>query len=345
MKNNETRNIIIAWFGALCFFLSTIEYMIPKPLPFLRIGLANLPVMLAIDILPIPSFLILITIKILGQGIITGTLFSYIFLFSATGTLSSALIMYAFRKFFPNRMSFAGISVIGAFTSNAAQLLLARWFIFGPSTWYIAPPFFAVGVFTGTILGLFANHFAKESLWYVGIKNGSIKIPVANPILTTNTTKKTTFFNTPIFRITAGFIFLFTLLFAPNIAVQASIVIFSVLLLLLSSKKIALVPVLLMSVSIIFFNLLSPFGKILAEPFGLKITEGALLLGIKKALTVEGMIFISRWMLLPGFSFPGKGGILLGQTFMVLRHLTERKSRFNPKEPIRSIDAIMSLDD
>lgn len=345
MQNKETRNITIAWFGALCFFLSTIEYMIPKPLPFLRIGLANLPVMLAIDILPIPSFLILITIKILGQGIITGTLFSYIFLFSAAGTLSSALIMYAFRKLFPSKMSFAGISVIGAFTSNAAQLILARWFIFGPSTWYIAPPFFAVGVLSGTILGLFANHFAKESLWYIGLKNGSIKIPVVDPLLAKVATRKKHFFNAPSFRITVGLALLFSLLFVRSLTIQAIIVILSVFLLLLSSKKIALVPVILMSVSIILFNLLTPFGKILGEPFGLRITEGALLLGIKKALTVEGMIFISRWMLQPGFSFPGKGGILLNQTFMVLRHLTERKSRFNPKEPIRSIDAIMSLDD
>ena len=98
MNNKEIKNITIAWFGALCFFLSTIEYMMPKPLPFLRIGLANLPVMLALDILPLPSFLILRAIKIVGQGVITGTLFSYIFLFSAAGTISSALTMYVFRK-------------------------------------------------------------------------------------------------------------------------------------------------------------------------------------------------------------------------------------------------------
>lgn len=359
MQNKETRNITIAWFGALCFFLSTIEYMIPKPLPFLRIGLANLPVMLAINVLPLPSFLILIAIKILGQGLITGTLFSYIFLFSAAGTLSSALIMYGFRTMFPRLISFVGISVLGAFASNAAQLILARWFIFGQSAWYIAPPFLAVGALTGTLLGLFANNFARDSLWYAGIQDGSVTIPTVDAstakidVRTTKTGAGTaqtdvkffTFFNHSVFRIIIGLLLLIILLFVRSIAVQGAIVLLSLILLLLSSKKISILPVLIMSASIILFNLLTPFGKILAEPFGLRITEGALLLGIKKALTIEGMIFISRWMLQTKITLPGKAGILISQTFLILRHLTDRKSRFNPKEPIRSIDALMCSHD
>jgi heptaprenyl diphosphate synthase len=70
----------LALLGAFCLFLSTIEYMIPKPLPFMRIGIANLPLMLALDIFPFHIFLALIAIKVLGQALITGTLFSYIFL-------------------------------------------------------------------------------------------------------------------------------------------------------------------------------------------------------------------------------------------------------------------------
>ena len=34
--------------AAICLFLAGIEYMIPRPLPFLRIGLANLPLLLAL---------------------------------------------------------------------------------------------------------------------------------------------------------------------------------------------------------------------------------------------------------------------------------------------------------
>ena len=46
----------IAILGAFCLFLSAIEYMIPKPMPFMRIGLTNVPLLLALDIFPFPEF-------------------------------------------------------------------------------------------------------------------------------------------------------------------------------------------------------------------------------------------------------------------------------------------------
>jgi len=88
----------LAMLGALCLFLSAIEYMIPKPLPFLRIGLANMPLMLALDIFPFSAFMLLVCIKVIGQALITGTLFSYVFLFSLVGSFLSALLMFALRR-------------------------------------------------------------------------------------------------------------------------------------------------------------------------------------------------------------------------------------------------------
>ncbi|MDR0486770.1 MAG: Gx transporter family protein, partial [Treponema sp.] len=87
-----------ALLGGLCLFLSAIEYLIPKPLPFMRIGLANLPLLLALDIFSAKYFFLLAALKILGQGIIGGTFFSYVFLFSLAGTFSSAVLMYIARK-------------------------------------------------------------------------------------------------------------------------------------------------------------------------------------------------------------------------------------------------------
>jgi heptaprenyl diphosphate synthase len=159
-KNN------LALLGACCFFLSAVEYMIPKPLPFMRIGLANLPLMMALDIFSFRSFMILVCIKIFGQALLTGTLFSYIFLFSLAGTLSSALLMYLLRKIFTRHISFIGIGTAGAFMSNAAQLSLANFFIFKENSRYIAPPFFAVGLVTGIALGIFCEVFTRKSQWY-----------------------------------------------------------------------------------------------------------------------------------------------------------------------------------
>lgn len=157
----------IALLGAFCLFLSTIEYMIPKPLPFMRIGLANLPLILAVDILPVKAFFLLALIKVLGQGIISGTLFSYVFLFSLAGTFSSALAMRLLRRGLGRRrIGFTGISVAGAFVSNLSQIALARLFVFGEEVRMLIPPFLAAGIIAGAALGLFCDAFAASSAWF-----------------------------------------------------------------------------------------------------------------------------------------------------------------------------------
>jgi heptaprenyl diphosphate synthase len=161
----------LALLGAFCLFLSAVEYMIPKPLPFMRIGLANVPLMLALDMFPFSAILVLVSIKVLGQALITGTLFSYIFLFSLTGTFFSAVVMYALRRMLSRtrgreRITFVGVSAAGAMVSNVTQLALAWLFLFRSSVRYIAPPFLAAGLITGIALGLFCETFANRSQWY-----------------------------------------------------------------------------------------------------------------------------------------------------------------------------------
>jgi heptaprenyl diphosphate synthase len=163
---SDTGRRIVALLGAFCLFLSAVEYLIPKPVPFMRLGIANLPLMLALDLFPLNTFFLVAAIKILGQALITGTLFSYVFLFSAAGTLLSAFSMYGARRLCRGRLGFAGTGVIGAMMSNSAQLVLARLFIFGVSAWYLAPPFLAMGLITGAALGFFCEHFTRRSRWY-----------------------------------------------------------------------------------------------------------------------------------------------------------------------------------
>jgi heptaprenyl diphosphate synthase len=123
--------------------------------------------MLALDIFPFHVFMVLTAIKVFGQALITGTLFSYIFLFSLSGTFFSAVLMYGLRHLLGSeRISFIGTGVAGAMVSNATQLALAWIFIFRNNVLYIAPPFLAAGVITGALLGIFCEYFTGRSLWY-----------------------------------------------------------------------------------------------------------------------------------------------------------------------------------
>ena len=164
LRSSEHRRML-AFYAAFCFFLSTIEFAIPKPLPFMRIGLANLPILLALRLYRPRFVLALVGLKILGQGLVNGTFFSYIFLFSAAGSFSSGLVMLLLHMLAGERMSLIGLGVSGALASNIVQILLARWFLLGEGAWLIGPPFLVIGAVTGVLLGAFAQKMWEASGW------------------------------------------------------------------------------------------------------------------------------------------------------------------------------------
>jgi heptaprenyl diphosphate synthase len=155
----------LAFFGALSLFLATIEYLFPKPLPFFRIGLSNLPILLALDFMGFRELFILTMLKIIGQGILNGTLASYVFLFSTVGSLASLFIMYGAHRLLKRQLSLVGLSLLGALGSNLVQVWLSIQFIFGSSAWVIAPLFLGLGTGSGLLVGLFAENFAHKSRW------------------------------------------------------------------------------------------------------------------------------------------------------------------------------------
>ena len=152
----------IALFAAFCIFLSTVEYLIPKPFPFFRLGLANLPILISLIVFKPKDIVLLILLKIFGQGLITGTLFSYIFLFSAAGSIASGTVMIFMLK---STISLIGISIAGALASNLVQILFAKLFIFGESVKYISPPLLIMGFISAFIMGYLAEKFIKRSKW------------------------------------------------------------------------------------------------------------------------------------------------------------------------------------
>jgi len=160
---------LLPFLAALCLFLAAVEYAIPKPLPFLRLGLANLPVIIALFIMPTRDIYKLILLKIMGQALITGTLFSYIFLFSAAGSLASGLTMLGVHRILRNRISCIGLSLAGAAANNIAQLIVAHLILFGSATRYIAPILLISGAVTGLILGIFTQMFTERSKWFRGL--------------------------------------------------------------------------------------------------------------------------------------------------------------------------------
>ncbi|MDR0785152.1 MAG: Gx transporter family protein [Treponema sp.] len=327
-----------ALLGAFCLFFSTIEYMIPKPLPFMRLGVANLPLMLALDILPVYGFFLLVAIKIFGQALITGSLFSYVFLFSLAGTILSSLVMFALRKLFRKNISFIGIGIAGAMVSNSAQIMLASMFIFGRSALLIAPPFLAAGLGTGAALGVFCEYFADKSAWLRKFRVSDGKIPPVGAsrsawIETAAVPDKRAFF-----RGSSHSLFIAGLIMAPALVFNPStwgrvvqFLLFWAFAALVGRRNNVLTTFLVLF-GVISFNLLAPYGQVLWSFGVLKLTKGALLTGIRRAATVQGLFMLSKACIGKDLRIPGKFGSLISESFRVFAFLGQRGEYLRKKE-------------
>lgn len=328
--------------AAFCLFLSAIEYLIPKPLPFMRIGLSNLPLLLALNIFPAGSWFLLVMLRIFGQALISGSLFSYVFIFSLSGGLASAILMFSLRRLCGSALlSLAGISLAGSLASNAVQLGLAFFFIFGDGVRYLAPPFLSAGLVSGLALGLFAEAFTRKSRWYRLLQAGEPFPPVPETAISETKQRGPDRIFSPVFLFIAGLVLMLIFLFTRSLKWQ--IIQFAVytFLALLSGKKLKPLFTLLVMAGIVAGNLLAPFGKILYSLGPFRITEGALFSGLRRALTLEGLFMLSAAFIRPGLRFPGFFGSLLARTFGIFSLMQEKKTHFKKGHIVEEIDNLL----
>lgn len=158
---------LVAFWGALSLFLSVLEYLVPKPVPFFRLGLSNLPFLIVLELFSLRELAWLVVLKVLGQGLVNGTLMSYVFLFSLAGSAASAVVMTAVQRWDRGRyFSAFGLSLLGALASNGAQIGLSIQFLFGPGAWVLAPVLAALGTVTGGVIGFLADLWKSRSRWW-----------------------------------------------------------------------------------------------------------------------------------------------------------------------------------
>ena len=364
---------VTALLGAFCFFLSSIEYMLPKPLPFMRLGIANLPILLAVDILPFPWYILLAIVKVIGMSLISGTLFSFVALFSLMGTLTAALVMWGARKLGGKYISQIGVSVLGAISSNLVQMVIARYVAFGEAAWLIAPVFVAMGLITGLALGLFAEHFAKVSRWYALASGrilaapdtpsdnpGAAPPPAAQPTsrhqarhqrrtAKKNAARAARQLRRARFEQTfvpwqiglAGLTVAILFILERNLAVKLGFLLFFILATYLAGKSFSLLVTLMVSAGIILANLFVPSGKVLYQLGPLTVTQFALTDGIIKAMTFEGLMFLSKASILQGLKIPGTLGNIVSSSFLYYDRIIEYKGRIHAATLSADVDEMM----
>lgn len=315
----------LAFFSALCFFLSAVEYAIPKPVPFFRIGLANLPIMISFLCMSRKENTALIFLKVLLQGIISGTLFSYVFLFSLTGSVASGFVMMAiFHLFYEKKLvSWLGISMAGGLANNLAQLGVACIFLFGENTKFVAPVLLAISFVASIAMGLFANVFVEKSKWLADLKNKNwTEVKSAGKKSAAAEEKK----SSPKFQflVLAFSLSMFILLFfSKSIYAVSGIFLLAVIACFMKNKRVNLLPSLALILSVTFFSILVPHGKILAEIWKLKITDGAIFSGLERSIKLCSCVFLSKLIADKNMNLPSRAGLFMFLVFEYFEKLSE----------------------
>ncbi|MDR2494336.1 MAG: hypothetical protein LBD24_03835 [Spirochaetaceae bacterium] len=141
----------------------------------------------------------------------------------------------------------------------------------------------------------------------------------------------------------AGLLMTVAFLVNPSVLFRTVQFLLFVLYALLMGKKINPLVTLLVMLSVVVCNLLAPYGKIIVEIGIFRITQGSLLGGIRKAITLEGLIMLSKATVRSDLRLPGAFGSLLGEALWVFQRIMDRKEGICGKDLIHEIDRLMLL--
>lgn len=153
----------VAMFGvftALALIFSYVEAMIPINfgIPGVKLGLANLIVVIMLYKGDWKDALFIAVARIVLSGFIFGNLFSI--LYSLAGGLLSLLVMILLKK--TNVFSIAGVSIGGGAAHNVGQLLVAMFVVQTYQVGYYLPVLLIAGVLTGALIGIVALEVVKR---------------------------------------------------------------------------------------------------------------------------------------------------------------------------------------
>lgn len=154
-----------AVFTSLALVLSILENYFPIglliPVPGIKLGLANIITVFAIVTLAPLDTIIIIVIRCLIMGLITGPV---AFLFSITGALLAFIVMLILVKGLGGVFSVVGISMGGAVAHNIGQIAAAVFLMKDMGLIFSYLPFLMlIALFTGALTGFAAIPVIKNT--------------------------------------------------------------------------------------------------------------------------------------------------------------------------------------
>ena len=306
----------LAYLCALTLLFSYAEMILPRVVPFFRLGLANTVILLALDI-NFGSFVILSILKATAASLIGGTLFSPFFLISLVQSLVSALVMrFLYKLISKKAISLYGISVVGSAVSAAVQIILASLYI-GKGTFALLGPMLIFNTVSGIVTAFFSEKLGiKESINQ--IENESQKLEMQS---SDSESKEKSY--RPLVQLFFALVLIaasVSIFFIKNLIVLGIAFIVSLIAQKLSKRKIFILPHISLWLFVFISALFIQNGKVLFKLWNISVTQGALLIAAQKSLTLSTVSALSQCAV---SLKPGKN-TLLGQSLEYFRIMSNR---------------------
>lgn len=161
--NNKPKNIaLLSIYIAIAFIFGYIESLFPLPIPFpgIKLGLANLVIVLALYQLGFSYAITISFLRNLLNAFTFGSLFS--FFYSLTGSFASLLAMQLIKQSKKTQLSLISISCVGGIIHNMGQFAVAACLVGISAIRPYLPFLYFAGLVAGVLIGIFAKLCLKR---------------------------------------------------------------------------------------------------------------------------------------------------------------------------------------
>ena len=262
----------IAYLAALSLLMSAVELLVPRVLPFFRLGLANIPLLMALGMAPGP-FALLLLLKGIGNAYISGTLFSLFAIMSVVQTFASGITMYALSRMLERRISIYSVSAMGALASTLSQIAMAALYA-GQGALAFLPLMLALSLPSSMLVAYLSTRITlPDEIPEIGNEEseGSSRLAIASMIISAGAVM-----------MTDGIIPLsLSLIIALSFQAYAG-------------RRIMLLPHIALLLFMTLSSLLTPSGRVLFSFLSFPITEDSLISGVEGALRLSSCMAISQ---------------------------------------------------
>jgi heptaprenyl diphosphate synthase len=156
----------IAVLSAYALALHGFEALLPSPIPWFRLGLANIITITSLTLFGFRTAMMITLVRVVLGSIFIGTFLGPSFMLSLGGGIAGTCAMGAVHSVSKTLFGPIGLSLIGALFHNTAQLFLAYLLFIRriEAVLVISPVIMLIGIISGFANGVVADVLIKNIL-------------------------------------------------------------------------------------------------------------------------------------------------------------------------------------